>query len=82
MLASKYGIPTYDGSSPEYHNSVQCYKITLKKEKENQIQTRDEQHISLFVLASLMSCFVFLLIDIVKPVNNVEERKDSWKDHP
>lgn len=32
-------------------------------------------------LPSLMSIFPFLIY-IVKPVNNVEERKDSWEDHP
>lgn len=49
------------------------------KNEINQIQTRNEQHM-LFVLA--LTDVLSLLIDIVKPVNNVEERKDSWEDHP
>lgn len=49
-------------------------------------QTRYKQEMSnifcCLFLPSLMSLFFFLLIDVVKPVNNVEKGKDSWEDHP
>lgn len=47
-------------------------------------QTRYKQEMSnifcCFFLPSLKS--FFLLVDIVKPVNDVEEGKDGWEDHP
>lgn len=60
---------------------IQSSFMQSHENETHQIQTTNEQHI-LLIWSCLHCCPLFLLINIVKPVNNVEEGEDSWEDHP
>lgn len=60
------------------------YKITWIENKQD-TKTKLATYL-LFGLALMNVLFFlnifFILINVIKPVNNIKERKNSWKDHP
>lgn len=82
MLASKMWF-LQDMMDPVLNVVIQSSVTRSHRNETNPIQTRNEQQILLFVLALTdVLLFPSSLVDIVKPVNDVEEGKHCWEDHP